>query len=87
MILVRVQVPAFGDIVQQVVVQLICKVCRANPAERARFIRCIYSLLNAASSSPAVRYEAAGTLVTLSAAPTAIKASLTLHPSTTHHYT
>lgn len=45
----------------------------ANPSERARFIRCIYSLLN--SPSAAVRYEAAGTLVTLSSAPTAIKAA------------
>lgn len=45
--------------------------CHANPSERSRFIRCIYSLLNA--TSPAVRYEAAGTLVTLSSAPSAIK--------------
>ncbi|KOX71096.1 Coatomer subunit beta [Melipona quadrifasciata] len=59
------QVPSFGDILQLV--------CLANPSERARFIRCIYSLLN--SPSAAVRYEAAGTLVTLSNAPTAIKAA------------
>lgn len=49
------------------------KVCHANPNERSRFIRCIYNLLN--SSSNAVRYEAAGTLITLSTAPTAIKAA------------
>eukprot|EP00069_Balaena_mysticetus_P011695 bmy_07190T0 len=49
------------------------QVCHANPSERARFIRCIYNLLQ--SSSPAVKYEAAGTLVTLSSAPTAIKES------------
>ena len=65
------QVNSFGDILQLVIVELIYKVCHANPQERARFIRCIYNLLN--SSSPAVRYEAAGTLVTLSNAPTAVK--------------
>lgn len=67
------QVPSFGDILQLVIVELIYKVCLANPSERARFIRCIYSLLNSPSAS--VRYEAAGTLVTLSSAPTAIKAA------------
>lgn len=67
------QVTSFGDILQLVIVELIYKVCHANPSERSRFIRCIFNLLN--SSSPAVRYEAAGTLVTLSNAPTAIKAA------------
>ncbi|XP_066265354.1 coatomer subunit beta-like [Branchiostoma lanceolatum] len=67
------QLHTFGDILQLVIVELVYKVCHANPNERARFIRCIYNLLN--SSSPAVRYEAAGTLVTLSSAPTAIKAA------------
>lgn len=67
------QVHSFGDILQLVIVELIYKVCHSNPAERSRFIRCIYNLLN--SNSPAVRYEAAGTLVTLSTAPTAIKAA------------
>ncbi|KAM6950105.1 coatomer subunit beta [Lycodopsis pacificus] len=67
------QVHTFGDILQLVIVELIYKVCHANPSERARFIRCIYNLLQ--SSSPAVKYEAAGTLVTLSSAPTAVKAA------------
>lgn len=67
------QVTSFGDILQLVIVELIYKVCHTNPSERSRFIRCIYNLLN--SSSPAVRYEAAGTLVTLSSVPTAIKAA------------
>ncbi|XP_058057120.1 coatomer subunit beta [Anopheles bellator] len=71
------QVNSFGDILQLVIVELIYKVCHANPAERSRFIRCIYNLLN--SSSKAVRYEAAGTLVTLSTAPTAIKAAVSCY--------
>ena len=49
------------------------QVCHAKPSEKARFIRCVYNLLQ--SQSGAVRYEAAGTLITLSAAPTAIKAA------------
>ncbi|XP_071483507.1 coatomer subunit beta-like [Diadema antillarum] len=67
------QIHSFNDILQLVIVELVYKVCHANPSERARFIRCIYNLLQ--SSSPAVRYEAAGTLVTLSSAPTAVKAA------------
>ncbi|VDM52377.1 unnamed protein product [Angiostrongylus costaricensis] len=68
------QVAQFGDILQLIIVELIYKVCHANPTERSRFIRCVYNLLQ--SSSAAVRsYEAAGTLVTLSAAPVAIKAA------------
>ena len=53
------------------VLVLILQVCHHNPGERSKFIRCIYNLLTANSS--AVRYEAAGTLVTLSNAPSAIK--------------
>ncbi|VDM38603.1 unnamed protein product [Toxocara canis] len=67
------QVTSFGDILQLIIVELIYKVCHANPPERARFIRCVYNLLQ--SSSAAVRYEAAGTLITLSSAPTAIRAA------------
>ncbi|CAB3222703.1 unnamed protein product [Arctia plantaginis] len=66
-------VHGFGDILQLVIVELIYKVCHANPLERSRFIRTVYGLLNAPSA--AVRYEAAGTLVTLSNAPAAIKAA------------
>lgn len=71
------QVTNFGDILQLVIVELIYKVCHTNPTERSRFIRCIYNLLN--STSNAVRYEAAGTLVTLSTAPTAIKAAVSCY--------
>ncbi|CAJ0565765.1 unnamed protein product, partial [Mesorhabditis spiculigera] len=67
------QVTQFGDILQLIIVELIYKVCHTNPAERSRFIRCVYNLLQ--SQSAAVRYEAAGTLITLSPAPAAIKAA------------
>ncbi|XP_045459801.1 coatomer subunit beta [Melitaea cinxia] len=67
------QVHGFGDILQLVIVELIYKVCHTYPHERSRFIRTVYELLNAPSA--AVRYEAAGTLVTLSCAPAAIKAA------------
>ncbi|KAL3116189.1 hypothetical protein niasHT_002313 [Heterodera trifolii] len=71
------QVAQFGDILQLVIVELIYKVCHNNPGERNRFIRCVYNLLQ--SQSGAVRYEAAGTLVTLSTAPTAVKAAATAY--------
>jgi coatomer subunit beta len=65
-----------GDVALQLVtVSLVYRVCRAQPSERGRFIRAVYSLLSSPSSSPAVRYEAAGTLVTLSTAPTAVRAA------------
>ena len=67
------QVQSFNDILQLVIVELIYKVCLANPNERSKFIRCVYNLLQ--SNSAAVRYEAAGTLVTLSTAPTAVRAA------------
>ena len=47
--------------------------CRANPAEKGRFIKIILSLLQ--SSSTAVVYECAVTLVSLSQAPSAIRAA------------
>lgn len=67
------QVQNFNHILQLVIVDLVHKVCRTDASQRARFIRCIYNLLD--SESGAVRYDAAGTLVTLSSAPAAIKAA------------
>ncbi|EGG22123.1 coatomer protein complex beta subunit [Cavenderia fasciculata] len=65
------QVPTFGDMLQFIVVELIRKVCKTNPSERSKYMKCIFTLLN--SSSPAVKYESAGTLLSLSSAPTAVK--------------
>ncbi|KAF3781577.1 Coatomer subunit beta-1 [Nymphaea thermarum] len=66
-------VPNWGEQLQMVVLELIRKVCRSNPGEKGRYIKIIISLLNAPSA--AVVYECAGTLVSLSSAPTAIRAA------------
>ncbi|RHY83589.1 hypothetical protein DYB37_005213, partial [Aphanomyces astaci] len=67
------QIQKFGDGFSLVILELTRKVCRVDPAQKARFIRCIFQLLQ--SSSAAVSYEAAWTLVTLSSAPTAVRAA------------
>eukprot|EP01112_Ceratiomyxa_fruticulosa_P016820 TRINITY_DN5132_c0_g1_i1.p1 TRINITY_DN5132_c0_g1~~TRINITY_DN5132_c0_g1_i1.p1 ORF type:complete len:963 (-),score=223.46 TRINITY_DN5132_c0_g1_i1:118-3006(-) len=67
------QVAAFGDMLQFIVVELIRKVCRTNPGERSKYIKCIFTLLGSPSS--AVQFEAAGTLLSLSSAPTAVRAA------------
>ncbi|MBA0747790.1 hypothetical protein Gogos_004676 [Gossypium gossypioides] len=58
---------------KMVVLELIRKVCRTNRGEKGKYIKIIISLLNAPST--AVIYECAGTLVSLSSAPTAIRAA------------
>lgn len=68
------QIGSFNEILQLVIVELIYKVCISNPCERSKFIRAIYNLLSS-STSASVRYEAAATLITLSQAPTALKAA------------
>ncbi|PKA52889.1 Coatomer subunit beta-1 [Apostasia shenzhenica] len=67
------QVPDWPEQLQMVVLDLIRKVCRSNRSEKGRYIKIIISLLNAIST--AVIYECAGTLVSLSSAPTAIRAA------------
>lgn len=67
------QVPKFGDGFALVILELTRKVCRQDPSQKGRFLKCISQLLN--SSSPGVRYEASWTLITLSSAPTAVRAA------------
>ncbi|XP_009781478.1 coatomer subunit beta-1 [Nicotiana sylvestris] len=67
------RVSDWGELLQMVVLDLIRKVCRTNKAEKGRYIKIIISLLTAPSA--AVTYECAGTLVSLSSAPTAIRAA------------
>lgn len=63
----------WGDILQMAVLELIRKVCRAAPGEKGKYIKIILALLQ--STSTAVVYECAVTLVSLSNAPTAITAA------------
>ncbi|GMH14164.1 hypothetical protein Nepgr_016005 [Nepenthes gracilis] len=63
----------WGEQLQMVVLELIRKVCRTNRGEKGKYIKIIISLLNAPSTT--VMYECAGTLVSLSSAPTAIRAA------------
>lgn len=63
----------WGDTLQMVVLELIRKVCRSNPAVKGKYIKIIVSLLS--SPHTAVMYESAGTLVSLSSAPTAVRAA------------
>ncbi|CAK9183489.1 unnamed protein product, partial [Ilex paraguariensis] len=67
------RVSEWGELLQMVVLELIRKVCKTNKGEKGKYIKIIISLLNAPSS--AVTYECAGTLVSLSSAPTAIRAA------------
>ncbi|KAM7476164.1 hypothetical protein LguiB_023407 [Lonicera macranthoides] len=63
----------WGEQLQMVVLELMRKVCRTHKAAKGKCIKIIISLLSA--SSMAVTYECAGTLVSLSSAPTAIRAA------------
>mmetsp|Transcript_21431 Transcript_21431/g.63958 ORF Transcript_21431/g.63958 Transcript_21431/m.63958 type:complete len:1008 (+) Transcript_21431:91-3114(+) len=64
------QVSSMGDIFQLSVLELVRKVCRTNPAHKGRFLRIVFNL--ASSSSTAVSYDCASTLVSLSSSPIAI---------------
>lgn len=67
----------FGDGFALLVLELTRKVCRRDPRQKSRFVRFLFQLLG--SQSAAVSYEAAWTLVTLSSAPTAVRAAATTY--------
>lgn len=69
------RVADWGDVLQMAVLDLIRKVCRAQPEAKGRYIKIILALLQ--SRSTAVVYECATTLVSLSSAPTAVRAAAT----------
>eukprot|EP00171_Calliarthron_tuberculosum_P010173 IDg10173t1 len=64
---------SWGETLQLSAMELVRRVCRANPMEKGHYIKIIFGLLN--SPSAAVVYEAANTLISLSSAPTAIRAA------------
>jgi len=63
----------YGDGFALLVLELTRRVCRRDPNQKSRFVRVLLEML--ASKSPAVSYEAAWTLVSLSSAPTAVRAA------------
>jgi len=66
-------VPKFGDGFALLVLDLTRKACRRDPAQKSRFVRVLFQMLGA--ESPAVSYEAAWTLISLSNSPTAVRAA------------
>jgi len=76
-------VSTLGESFQLVVLELIRKVCRSNPAAKGEYIRCIFTLLNCPSH--AVAFEGANTLVALSSAPTAVRAAIAAYCQLLQH--
>eukprot|EP00440_Ansanella_granifera_P055866 gb/GFBE01060550.1/.p1 GENE.gb/GFBE01060550.1/~~gb/GFBE01060550.1/.p1 ORF type:complete len:1011 (+),score=354.87 gb/GFBE01060550.1/:1-3033(+) len=64
------QVSSMGDIFQLSVLELVRKVCRSTSVNKGRFLRIVFDL--ASSSSSAVSYDCASSLVSLSSSPVAI---------------
>ncbi|KAJ3061373.1 coatomer subunit beta [Podochytrium sp. JEL0797] len=71
------EVHRFDEILQQSVIELIRKDCRSPTADKAKYIQCVFSLLQ--SSAPSVKYEAANTLMFLTSHAAAVKAAATCY--------
>lgn len=68
------QVPTMDENMQLAIIEFIRKDCRSPGADKARYVQAILNLIH--SQSSAVKYEAAGTLVTLSSHSSAVKGAL-----------
>ena len=66
----------FDEQLQLAIIELIRQDCKGETAQKARYIRCISDLLNAASHS--VKYEAATLLTSLTQNAAAVKGTLTI---------
>mmetsp|Transcript_15869 Transcript_15869/g.23286 ORF Transcript_15869/g.23286 Transcript_15869/m.23286 type:complete len:967 (-) Transcript_15869:287-3187(-) len=69
----------YGDGFALLVLELTRTVCRRDPNQKSRFVRVLFAFLS--SDSAAVSYEAAWTLVSLSSAPSAVRAAATTYAS------
>lgn len=67
------QVSTVGESLQLAILHLLRQMCKKYPNEKSQYLRVISSLLD--SKSNAVLYQCAGTLVSLSTSPAAIRAS------------
>ncbi|KAK4685797.1 coatomer subunit beta, partial [Tremellales sp. Uapishka_1] len=67
------QLSGMDELMQMAVIELVRKEAKTEGSHRAKWIRCIFELLN--SSSHAVKYEAATSLTTLTQNPAAVKAA------------
>ncbi|KXS20068.1 Coatomer, beta subunit [Gonapodya prolifera JEL478] len=67
------QIPIFDENLQLAVIEFVRKDCRTPGADKGKYIQAILNLLTAQSA--AVKYEAAGTLVTLTSHASAVKAA------------
>lgn len=68
------QLSSQGDSFQMVFLELARRVVRSNPKAKPFYLRAVYSLLS--SNSNTVAYEASCTLLSLSSAPTAVRAAI-----------
>jgi coatomer subunit beta len=66
-------VSEFGDGFALLTLELTHRVCRRAPTQKSRFVRVLFAMLS--SDKTPVSYEAAWTLVSLSSAPTAVRAA------------
>ncbi|CUG86806.1 coatamer beta subunit, putative [Bodo saltans] len=73
-----------GDVFQLSIVEFVKHMIQVNPFEKAKYVPILFAVLQ--SKSPAVLYQCASTLLTLSSSPTAIRhaANTFIHLLTTH---
>ncbi len=67
-------VQEMGDIFQLIVLEMLRKLCKIEPAQKQRLMNAIFLLSNSKSSS--VLFECANTITQLTTAPTAIKIAI-----------